>query len=800
MTSTRSKFGTMSRRGFMKAAGVATLATAAGMMSAQHWLSPTAAVAEDAPNEDIRYTYHPVNCGNRCSFECTVRDGRLVSIKGNEWSGPEKIFSVCCLKGMSEIQHVYADDRIQTPLKRTGDRGSGEFTAISWDEALSTVADAIKNTQDKYGKGAVLVPYSSGIGYGMPLLRKLAGFQSTCESGIDMAQANGLNPMLGTTNVGQSRESTYNLKYAKTIVLTGNNILETGLTDAQLLLEAQEAGAKLIVIDPVYTATASKADQWISIEPGTDPALYLGMASVLLDEGLYDEDFLKAHTSAAFLVGDDGLLVRANAEREDAEGEPISGEANPFMVWDNATQSVQPYNKEGVDPALEGTFDHQGMKVSTTFTKLMENQEPYTTAWASDLTGIDKDTIAELARTIATQTPAFLGIGFGGADKYSNGDIAGHALGMLTALTGNIGTPGSGVGILCNHSAAYTIKLGSWKTPDEFKETKLEMQAPLFKSEPNSVHMVFNIGNALVQHMGNFKTTRDWLDSQDLVVTVAPYYNDSTDVSDIVLPSCTFLESNDEIGCVTTSKNHVLLQQKVIDPLFESKTDFEIEHELLDRLGLVQYAPASMSEYTKAEIAGASGITYDDLINNHCLVRGDVPEEPFSEFKDLQFKTPSGRIELYDETVKDYGQALPTWEDLLEIGKDNPKRSQYPLVFVNNRRRYRVHSQFYDSDWINQVDPTPHVSMNPKDADARGLKTGDTVRVHNDRGEIKVPVQVDKTVRSGMVLMTEGVGKKDTGKSNYEDLVNDALIERGKKLAHGAPIPYYDTLVQAEKA
>lgn len=790
--------GGLTRRRFLKASGVAAGAMGiTGALTKDEWLVPAGASELADAKEKICYSYHPTNCGNRCSLVCTVRDGRLVHIKGNQWSGPEECFSTCCLRGMSEVQRVYSPDRIQTPLKRTGERGSGEFEAISWDEALSTVADKIKETQDKYGKASLFVPYSSGVAYSLPLLRKLTCAQAACESGIDMGHANGFNPLLGTTNAGQTRASTFNWVHSKTIILVGNNIIETGVTDAQLLMNAQEAGAKLIVVDPVHTATAAKADQWISLRPGTDPALYLGMASVILDNEWYDEDFLNAHTSAPFLVSaKDGSLLRVNAE----VSEDDTGKTNPYLVWDAATNSAKPYNAEGVQPALEGSFEIEGVEASTVFKLLKENQREYTADWASKTTGIEADVIRGLAEAYAKDTPAFLGMGFGGADKFSTADIAGHAAGVLAALTGNIGQPGTGVGIVCNHNAAYSVKMGSWALPKEFKETELEMQSPLFKSQPNSMRMVLNIGNALVQHMGNFKTTREWLAGLDFVVTIDPFHNDSTNWSDIVLPSCTTFEMREESGMVTTHKNHLLQQQKVIEPLFDSKTDFEIEHELCERLGFGEYLPSSMVEYTKALIKPLENITYDELMKNKGIMRLNVPEEPFDEHAGQKYKTPSGRIEIYNDVLVGEGQALPTYEQLLEAYEGNPLAEKYPLTFIQPRRRYRVHSQFYNSTWINQIDSGPKVELHPSEAEARGLATGDTARLFNDRGSVEVTCSVNEAIRPGMLSMCEGSWMRDTNGASYQDLVNETLIERGKRLENGAPIPFYDTLVQIEKA
>lgn len=787
----------LSRRSFVKA-GALTAVAALGASSLSGCAGMHSVEEAEVASETVAYTYHPMNCGNRCSLKCTVRDGRLCHIQGNQWQGPESKFSICCFKGMSEIQRVYSPDRIQTPLRRTGERGSGEFEAISWDEALKTIADAIKKTQKKNGKNSVLFTNSSSIDYPMPLLRTLLGAQGIEESGIDMAQGNGFDPVFGDAVVGIMTKEVTDWVNAKTIILVGVNPLETGLTLAQCLIDAKKAGARLIVVDPMHTATASKADQWIPIKPGNDSALYLGMATAILENKWYDEEHMRAYTNLPFLVGDDGMLLR---EREVKEGD--TGETNPYLVWDEKTKQAAAYNAAGVRPALEGTYEVNGKKATTAFTLYKKGQVEHTVEWASKLTGIDQDVIVELARTYAQDGPAFLNMGFGGADKYSNADVTGHAAAMLAALTGNIGKKGTGLGIIYSFLVSEGAPaLGGWSLPEEFAMADLEMQTPLMRTNPSAARVVINHGNSLVQHLGNWTTTKAWLDTLDLVVTIDPYFCDSANYSDIVLPGTTCFEMRDANGNVQVNKNHVLIQQKVIEPLFDSKTDFEIEHELGVLLGFEKYLPKSNEEVARLTLTTddpqMKGIDYDTLMANKGLMRLDVSDEPFDSHANHTFATPSGRIEAYQEVRAEFGQALPHYENSIEAYPDNPLREKYPLQFWQTRRKYYVHSQFQNSTWISQVIQPGIVHMAPEDAAGRGISDGDTIRIFNDRGEVEAVVAFDNSLMPGSVVLSDGAWSRDTGRENFETLINDTLIER--PLMYGAPIPFYDTLVEVAKA
>ena len=155
---------------------------------------------------------------------------------------------------------------------------------------------------------------------------------------------------------------------SRTIIYLGCNILETTLTDSKFFFKAKESGAKIITIDPTYTTTASKSDQWISIKPGTDAALLLGMISPILDNNWYQQDYLVQNTSAPFLVRQDNQQLLKVHDTEEG------GEKNPYLVWDENSNSAKPFNAAGVKAKLEGEFSVNGVKVKTVFTSLRKTK------------------------------------------------------------------------------------------------------------------------------------------------------------------------------------------------------------------------------------------------------------------------------------------------------------------------------------------------------------------------------------------------------------------------------------------
>ncbi|MBY7142062.1 molybdopterin-dependent oxidoreductase [Virgibacillus sp. NKC19-3] len=786
----------ISRRDFIKAGVVGSTALGlSGSMVSHKWLQ--AASDNNVPNEVEKFTYHTPNCGGRCAFICTVRDGKLSLIEPNTWA--DNRFSTICLRGISEIERVYSPDRIQTPLKRIGKRGEGKFVPISWDEALTTIADNLQPLINQHGGKSILVSMSSGVEHNYKFLSTLLGTQWVIEQGIDVGLSNGLFKCLGGDDVYTYMQNEItDWVNSSTILILGSNILETTITDSKFFFEAKDAGAKIITIDPVYTTTASKSDQWISIKPGSDVSLLLAMISLIIENEWYQADYLVANTSASFLIREDnGQLLRLNeSEEEDVE-------KNPQLVWDEKSESAKPFNEEGIKPALEGAFTVDDVEVKTVFTALKENQKPYTLSWAAKMTNIDEDVIYELTKDYATRGPAVLGWGFGGLDKLTNADIAGHAGGILGSLTGNFGRVGGGVGAVTHHASAWGAELNAWPIPAEFQETPLEVPTSDFREGKGSVKAVINVGNTLQQHFANMNKTEEWIDSLDFLVTIDPFHNSSANYADIVLPASTAFESEYDIVNMQINRSHVLLAEKVIEPLYESKSDFQIEKELLAKFGLDKHHPETPEEWIETQLDSddphLDGINVQTLKDNNFIMRLNVPTEPYRGYMDQIYDTPTGKIELYSENFLDFEQALPTYENPNEIYDDNPLMEKYPLQFIQSRSRYHVHSQFTNVNWVQQLDEGPTIEINPTDAKTRGLKKGDTVEVFNDRGSMKAECKLTEAMRPGVVRMHEGWWSKHMIDGNLQNLTNDVFMERQYGLKNGPVIPYNDTLVEVNK-
>ena len=269
-----------------------------------------------------------------------------------------------------------------------------------------------------------------------------------------------------------------------------------------------------------------------------------------------------------------------------------------------------------------------------------------------------------------------------------------------------------------------------------------------------------------------------------------------------MLPICSRFESDEALGGVRSNKGQVMLRQQVLEPLFESKTDFAFERELARALGIDVSLPKSNEERIAHMLDTATnpkvkGITLEQLQANQGVLpylgRNVVP------FSDGKVPTASGRFDVYFQDLAKFGQALPAYEAPEETGSDSALRDRFPLQLCQMRTRFHIHNQFCDAEWIRQYS-TAALRLNPVDMAKRDLVDDDTVEAFNDRGSFACPVVGDESVRPGSARVFEGEWSKFMSAGNIQNVTNPGISDRGRALLNGPVIPYNDTLVEVKKA
>jgi len=744
-----------------------------------------------------------VNCGSRCPVRLFVKAGRVVRIEsdntGDDASRPHEIRA--CLRGRGLRRWVYSKDRLQHPLKRIGKRGEGRFERISWDQALDTIATELERILKQYGNEAVFRIYGTGNLGGVvssrdqvDRLMHILGGRLNLHNSYSTAQIyHAMHYTYGEKETGNNISDLVNSKLA---VFFGNNPAETrmcgGGTVRDLVLAKQQSGVRIIVIDPRHTDTAAGfADEWIPIRPGTDAALAGGLAHVLITEGLVDQGFLDSHC----------------------------------LGYDQATmpRDIPPGNSYKAYILGDGP-----------------DRTPKTPEWAAPITGIPARRITRLAREIGTARPAYITQGWG-PQRHAAGEQSARAICMLPILTGNVGVPGGNSG---DREGPFGIPFPGIPVGDNPVKTSIPcfmwtraIDAPHNLTALNGglrgrerlttpIKFIWNFAsNTLINQHSDINRTKEILRDEkkcEMIVVIDNMMTASARFADILLPATSSFEESDlcyqsygmELGTL-------IMRQKAIEPLGESRTLFDICAQVAKRMGVAENFTEGRNhdqwvEYmyhqcrkVKPELPE----NYRDAVETG-IFKWARPGEPRVGLKEFRndpvnnpLNTPSGKIEIFSPRLWDMAQ---TWElpkgDVITAlpeyhptwGNLDPERSpMYPLQCIGHHYKQRTHSTYDNNPWLEEAAPQM-VWMNPLDARQRGIHHGDTVRIFNTFGQTMVRAKVTPRIMPGVLSLPQGAWHREVaGGVDANGSINVLTSQRPSPIAKGNP--QHTNLVQVEK-
>lgn len=804
----------ITRRAFLKTTGIATGVTVAGMPLLPRAMA-FAGEGGSASEDQIFNCNCRSNCMGSCRLMAYVRDGKIMKLEPGDY--PEEGYTGCCLKGLSYVERIYSKTRIQYPMRRAEgtERGAGEWERISWDEAIQEIASTMKSTIENYGGSAIVFDAASG-NYGylngvyglFPRLSACIGATKTAAC-YDYAAGHGIDRVLGTGDWKYCNEPNSALD-ASMVVIWGTNPVLTHPHNWRWIRRAQENGTKVVTIDPIKSATAHRSDEFICVNPGHDGYLALAMCAYIAREGLVDWDFIKAKTDAPFLVRKDtGLFLRKSDYEETA--------VDDFYVWDLVKRDIVPYG-EAEYPAYEGSFTTKdGIEVTTAYTMLHRRLRSYSIAEAARLTGLDGDYIKDFARRFATERAVSVNITYG-LDHYVNGYLNTWAVAILLALTGNLMRPGAGfIGVFTTRWSPET--LGLWITK-EYKQLNATVpygalaEAASTQMLAGRAYPIKTMVSYCSNPASNFPGQRDFyeklLPNLDLYVVIDLEMTDSAKCADIVLPAASWYEVED----VRAGYNnpYSIYQEKAIEPLYESKADWEIAFMLGQAMGFEASFPKD------ATIDSLCAI----LFSNAASKAKGLSLEKFREEKVIQttgthggsyitgasdpLTTEKGLVRLYMEKPVprlNYGQDLSArfaeehvvyYREPEEVGIDNPLREKYPFVYLQEHSRFRVHTQWDRTPILRELDPEPLAKINSIDAASRGVESGDMVEVFNDRGRCVLKCLIDESIAPGIVSIPKGWPRSAFKEGGYQEMTQPKMDP------YPSAASPYDALVDFRKA
>ena len=632
-----------SRRDFLKLGGAAL-----GAMAASQFIPPPAARAAYQhsldPNGD---GYVPTTCEMcvwRCGVLAKVEEGRVVKLEGN----PAHLHSrgKLCARGQSGLMNTYDPDRVLTPLIRVGQRGEGKFRKASWDEALDLTASKMQGIKNKYGAEAMV-------------------FSST--HNLSQVQFENLLYAYGSPNYGTQRSLCFNamitaflLTYGieepsrnydnvEFILMVGRNMMEAiSTSETSELSDALSRGAKLVYLDPRFTKTASKATEWIPIRPGTDAAFLLAMIHVIVTNELADCDFVKQ-----YVLGCDDIV---------------------------------------------------------------EAMSSYTPEWAETITGVPAATIDRIAREYAAAKHNALAHPGWRTSNFINSFQTERAIATLNALSGNVLTPGgclsadlsdegAGLGVPPQppypRVSALRLDGALWKYP--LVPLKLgvfqELRDAILTGDPYQAHGWFIARQNPVLSLPDRAKTLQAFAKMDFIATVDIIMNDTAWYSDVILPEASYLERFDPMLPVG---DKAFLRQPVIEPQGEAKSALWIYKQLGERLGLGEYFQYTDEEdYIRQQLVPL-GASLEEV-----KTRGYAEMPPTEETDEIIFRTPSGKIEVYSETLANAGfSPWPTWEE-----PPQPKAGEFYLL----TGKVGQHTQFgtQNNQLLHKYEDEPRLWMHP---------------------------------------------------------------------------------------
>ncbi|MBC7730018.1 MAG: molybdopterin oxidoreductase family protein [Microbacteriaceae bacterium] len=660
----------------------------------------------------------PHDCPDTCALKITVERGRGIKVAGDPDHPPTH--GALCTKVARYPERTYHPERVLTPLKRTGPKGSGQFSPVSWDEALTDIAARLWAIAARDPQA--ILPYSYAGTMGL-----LQG-ESIAARFFHTLGASLLDRTICSSAGGEALAATYGGKVgmhlehyadAKLILIWGSNSIASNLHFWTFAQQAKRAGAKLVCIDPRRTETAEKCHQHLALIPGTDGALALGLMHELIVNGWLDEDYIARHVE-----GFDALRDKALAWPPERTAEVCGLSADEVRGLARDYASTRP-------AAIRLNYGMQRCRGGGNAVRLIALLPCLTGAWRQQGGGLllsASGWFKGFVDAAALQRPDLLA------------SVAGPASPRRRPRTINMSTIGDDL---------------------------LRDASPGFGPKIEAV-VVYN-SNPVAVAPESPKVVAGFQRDDLFTVVLEHFLTDTADHADYVLPATTQLEHLDVH--ISYGHTYVVINHPAVAPLGQAKPNTQIFRELAAKMGLTD--PCLFETDEQLARQAVPSLDFDQL-STQGWVKLPLPEQPFANGG---FMTPSGKV-----VVDAPGLGVPDYLPPYESRQSAPAlAARYPLAMISPPARHFLNSSFVNVKSLRSIEGEPLVELHPDDAVARGITDGTMVRVFNDRGSYRCKAAVGVRARPGVV---NGLGvwwrKLGVDGSNVNELTSQRLTDIGR--------------------
>lgn len=618
-------------------------------------------------------------CHGGCGVLVYVKDGKIAKIAGD----PDCPINhgTLCSKGIGASQLVYHPDRLTYPVRRVGSKGSGKWERISWDEALDAIAEKILNYKESFGAESIVMGYGTGRENEAVIYRfaNLLGSPNTLTAGHFC-----YGPRIATTIITCGTNPIVDYENnPKCIMVWGNNLVISNpdCYKGEPFSTALDAGAKLIAVDPRLTRIAARADIWLPLRPGTDTALALGMCNVIVQEELYDKEFVEN-----YVHGWDAFVRRVNEY-------PLK-----------KVEEITWVPKEKIQEAA----------------RLFATTKPAAIQWGVAIE--QQVNCADNNRALL----ALMGI-------TGNIDVQGGQMLFSSPKIRNVGQFGAHK-MLSREQAKKRLGGDRFRLAGNFAiiNPKCVWDA-ILEEEPYPVKMLFFISSNPVLTRGNAREVYRALEAVEFLAVADFFMTPTAELADIVLPAATWLEM-DYIGDFWKRHGYILPRRKVVQ-IGECRSDHEMLNDLAHRVGQGEHWWDTF-EGGLDHILEPMGVTWKDF-EKMDYIRGDVN---YRKYKEKGFSTPTGKFELYSTLLEKWGyDPLPHFREPPEGPNSSPEiYKEYPYILITGRRQPGFfHTENRQLPWLRELHKDPVVEIHPETAEKEGIGEGDWVIIESPRGKVR---------------------------------------------------------------